>query len=232
MALAAVALASQSAQSAAASQLSSAERQRLAAFEDALAAQPSATKALEGWCRNQRFTDGGSRDVKVSLAQAASAIQNPKWVRAILAVGPADQIKGRHVGLDCQSAFLSEADNWYVPSRLTPEMRDALAHTFTPFGVVVAPLHFTRESLSSQRGAGKGCRKDTILTHRALLRLPDGKPLALVVECYQRDALAPPGHVFKSIYDAPPEDVDSPSPDTAPAPLPFPSPLAHPTLMP
>jgi len=191
--------------------LNAAQRHRLAQFEAALAAQPSATKALEGWCRGRRFTDGGSQDVKVSLSQAASAIQNPKWVRAMLAVGPKDLIKGRHVILECQSALLSEADNWYVPSRLTPDMRDALAHSFTPFGTVAAPLHFTRQPLASRRGAGPGCPKDTVLTHRALLRLPDGTPLAVVLECYEPDVLAPAGHVFRSIHDSPPEDTGLPS---------------------
>lgn len=92
----------------------------------------------------------------------------------------------RHVRLSCGASVLSVAHNWYVPSRLSPDMNEALETSDTPFGKVVAPLRFTRERLASERGPAEGCPKDTILSHRAVLRLPDGRPLSLVVECYTR----------------------------------------------
>jgi hypothetical protein len=63
-------------------------------------------------------------------------------------------------------------------------MNEALETSDTPFGKVVAPLGFTRKRLASRRGAAEDCPKDTVLSHRALLELPDGRPLSLVVECY------------------------------------------------
>jgi hypothetical protein len=90
----------------------------------------------------------------------------------------------RHVRLSCGDVVLSEAHNWYLPGRLTPAMNAALAASDTPFGKVAAPLHFTRRPLDSRRGRAPACPADTVLSHRALLRLPDGQPLALVVECY------------------------------------------------
>ena len=104
---------------------------------------------------------------------------------------PADaQLGYRHVRLACGTNVLSEAHNWYVPGRLTPAMNAALAATTIPFGKVAAPLGFRRERLDSKRGARPECPRGTILSHRALLRLPDGRPLALLVECYTRANLA------------------------------------------
>lgn len=96
----------------------------------------------------------------------------------------------RHVRLSCGEQVLSEAHNWYVPARLTPQMNDLLARTDTPFGQVAAPMGFRRERLSSKRGALPGCPAATILSHRALLRLPDGQALAYVLECYRAENLA------------------------------------------
>jgi hypothetical protein len=98
----------------------------------------------------------------------------------------------RHVRLSCGPVVLSEAHNWYLPSRLTPAMNTALATSDTPFGKVAAPLHFTRLALDARRGRAPSCPANTVLSHRALLRLPDGRPLALVVECYTAANLRQP----------------------------------------
>ncbi|MGC1270482.1 MAG: hypothetical protein WA842_07805, partial [Croceibacterium sp.] len=79
---------------------------------------------------------------------------------------------------------LSQAHNWYVPARLTPEMNRTLATTETPFGTVVTPLAFRRERGASRRGAASECPPATILSHTAVLRLPEGRAISMVVECY------------------------------------------------
>ena len=63
-------------------------------------------------------------------------------------------------------------------------MNRQLAETQVPFGRVAASLAFTREPLASARRGDPACPAGAISTHRALLRLPDGQPLAMVVECY------------------------------------------------
>jgi hypothetical protein len=162
---------------------------QLADFEATLAADPSATAALGQWCARQQI----AKPARISAAPIASPATTtpPADIRHVLNL-PADQAPGyRHVRLSCGHSILSEAHNWYVPARLTPAMNAVLASTDTPFGKVAAPLGFTRERLSSQHGRGPGCPAGTILTHRALLRLPAGQPLALVVECYTRANLRP-----------------------------------------
>jgi hypothetical protein len=157
-------------------------------FEATLAADDSATAALGQWCARRRIADPAT----ISAAPAGGvAAPTPADARTLLGQAATQPLGYRHVRLSCGGTVLSEAHNWYLPQRLTPAMNTALDTTDTPFGKVAGPLHFTRERLSSRRGRGSGCPAGTILTHRALLRLPDGRALALVVECYTPANLKP-----------------------------------------
>lgn len=155
---------------------------RLAEFERVLAAQDSATAALGEWCRSRRIADPPT----IRAEQAPAAPHPTAEIRRLLGVSDGEPLAYRHVRLACGRTVLSEADNWYVPARLGAEMNRALATTQTPFGKVAAPLGFRRERLSEQRGRAPSCPAGTVLSHRALLRLPDGRPLSLVTECYTR----------------------------------------------
>ncbi len=159
---------------------------RLAEFERTLAAQDSATAALGQWCRARGIADPPA----IRAEQAGRTAQPSTEVRRLLGVSENEPLAYRHVRLACGPAVLSEADNWYVPGRLDAEMNRTLATTDTPFGKVVAPLGFRRERLAAQRGRAADCPPGTVLSHRALLRLPDGRPLSLVTECYTRANLA------------------------------------------
>lgn len=162
--------------------LSACATPRLAEFERTLAAQDSATAALSQWCQARRIADPPT----IRAEQIGTKPQPSPEVRRLLGVSDGELLAFRHVRLTCGVAVLSEADNWYVPSRLTPAMNTALATTQTPFGRIVAPLGFTRERLSAARGRAKDCPKGTVLSHRARLVLPDGRPISLVTECYTR----------------------------------------------
>ncbi|MDE2621396.1 MAG: hypothetical protein KGL54_14645, partial [Sphingomonadales bacterium] len=96
----------------------------------------------------------------------------------------------RHVRLTCGPATLSLAHNWYVPERLSPAMNRTLATTHVPFGKVAAPLGYRRERLGTLARRAPQCPPGTVLAHRAVLRLPDGRGLALLVECYTAANLA------------------------------------------
>lgn len=155
-------------------------------FEQTLSTQHSATVALEQWCAELGIAVP-SQIVALPVRNEAQA--EPAGLRKILAISEAEPVRFRFVKLNCGEKTLSEAMNWYVPARLTPEMNAMLENTTTPFGLVVAPIGFQRERLEARRGALPGCPKPTILTHRARLILPDGKPLALVTECYTAENL-------------------------------------------
>jgi chorismate-pyruvate lyase len=99
-------------------------------------------------------------------------------------------VRYRQVQLVCGTRVLSEADNWYVPALLTPAMNQALDQTDTPFGRVVAPLNFTRRTLSVRNLMGGRAVPSHVLEHRAVLSTGAGAPFSLVVERYTNQVLA------------------------------------------
>jgi hypothetical protein len=172
-----------------------------------LLSHDSATLTLQRWCDAHRLASPPRM-----LALRVPEIDKPPTPeqRRELGVTPSDSVRYRHVKLMCGAVVLSEADNWYVPGRLTPEMNKLLDTTETPFGVVVRALNFRRHTLSSTLlwpalPAGwemnvAGARKatadqpmpSTLLEHRAVLMLPDGTPFSEVVETYTDKVLAFP----------------------------------------
>jgi len=167
----------------------------------------SATLTLEHWCGLHRLAS----PARIIAARVAGADKGPSpEQRRYLGVGPTDSVRYRRVRLTCGAVVLSEADNWYVPGRLTPAMNELLDTSDTPFGKAVQALHFRRHTLSSTLlwsplpegwemqaiGAGDGAGELRIpaelLVHRALLTLPDGTPFSEVVETYTGNILGFP----------------------------------------
>jgi chorismate-pyruvate lyase len=169
----------------------------------------SATATLEAWCAAHRLAPGAqvlARRVKTDKPAGPE-------VRAALQVGPDEAVRYRRVQLACGDRVLSEADNWYVPARLTPEMNRVLDGTDTPFGRAVAALNFRRRTTSAELlfkplpegwdvapglPAGKGgalAIPPFVLEHRATLFDAAGVPFSAVVESYTDQVLGydPPG---------------------------------------
>jgi len=158
----------------------------LAEFEAHLAAHTSATEALQQWCRVRHIGKGPIRAGTVGT----QSDHPPAEMRRVLRLDRDRPMAMRNVRLSCDGTVLSVAWNWYAPERLTPAMNAALQDSDVPFGKVVGPLHFRRETLDVTAGPAENCPRDTISTHRSLLRLPDGAPLAYLVECYAAANLA------------------------------------------
>ena len=104
--------------------------------------------------------------------------------RSRLNLDPGTDWAHRSVQLQAGTRPLSQADLWYVPSRLHPDMAAALLATSTPFGRVVAALKPRRLTLSTRFGAPG----DPIaLHHHALLTIDiegETTPIAEVQERY------------------------------------------------
>src|SRR5882757_454118 len=172
-----------------------------------LLSHDSATLTLERWCDVHRLASP-ARVVAVRVLDRDKPVSTEQ--RRELSVTPAELIRYRRVRLLCGTVVLSEADNWYVPGRLTAEMNRLLDSTDVPFGRVVQALHFQRRMLSSTLlwfPLPEGWemnpirRSDTsavltvpseVLQHRAVLTLPDGTPFSEVVETYTAGVLAFP----------------------------------------
>jgi chorismate-pyruvate lyase len=174
-----------------------------------LLASRSATLTLEKWCGDHRLAGAGEAKIVARLirgeAKPASAEQRQR-----LEVGPDEQLKYRRVQLLCGENVLSEADNWYVPSRLSLEMNRVLETTDTPFGKAVLELKPYRQTFAANllwRPLAEGWENqampplakgdamaipDALFEHRAVLYTDSRQPFAEVHEVYQRQLLAFP----------------------------------------
>jgi hypothetical protein len=163
-----------------------------------LLGNPSATLTLDRWCASRQLAPAGSK----IIADRVRGEDKPAdaSIRALLQVGPQEPVAYRRVRLRCGDRVLSEADNWYVPALLTPEMNRTLDTTDTSFGRVVAPLGFRRQTLSAKLLWSPGNRNSGspvalprfVLQHRAVLERADGRPFSALVETYTSEVLAPP----------------------------------------
>ena len=172
-----------------------------------LLSHPSATLTLERWCAAHRLA--APAKVVAHRVQGGDKPLPPDG-RALLGIGPDEPVRYRRVRLACGDAVLSDADNWYVPSRLTAAMNRQLDASDVPFGKVVQPLHFRRQTLSAEllwsplpQGWDSGAPLPPagnrplaipphLLQHRALLYTQDNRPFSLVVESYTAGVLARP----------------------------------------
>ncbi len=174
----------------------------LQSFNAELLSHSSATLTLERWCAEHAL----SAEARI-VAQRDIGVAKPLRddERALLAIDAEEPVRYRRVRLTCGPHVLSQADNWYVPSRLTPAMNQLLDTTDMPFGKVVQPLHFRRQTLSAEllwmplphgwemhRPVGGTKRGELtippeVLRHHAVLYRSDNVPFSLVVETYTSD---------------------------------------------
>ncbi|MGZ9718630.1 hypothetical protein [Rhizobium miluonense] len=170
-----------------------------------LLSNASATLTLDRWCAAHKLAPAGSKIV----AQRVRGQDKPAdaHIRQLLAVKPDEPIAYRRVRLACGDRILSEADNWYVPAKLTTEMNETLNTSDIAFGRAVQALNFTRTNLSAkllwsplpegwEMGAGLPAAATGSLTlppflleHHAVLKLPDGTPFSALIENYTRSVL-------------------------------------------
>lgn len=169
----------------------------------------SATATLEAWCAAHRLAPRP----RILARRVRTEKPAPPEVRAALQAAPEAPLRYRRVQLACGERILSEADNWYAPDRLTPEMNRVLDETDTPFGRAVAALNFKRRTLTAEllfkplpdgwdvalrlpgRSRGRLAVPPFVLRHRAVLSDASGAPFSVVVESYTDQVLAfePPG---------------------------------------
>jgi len=172
-----------------------------------LLSHDSATLTLDRWCDAHHLASPAKI---VAELDHATKKEPTAEQRQLLHVSATEPIRYRRVKLACGSYVLSEADNWYVPSRLTPEMNKALDTTDIAFGRAVQALHFQRHTLSAtllwsplpqgwETGApipaASGATLQIpheVLQHRAFLTAADGSPFSEVVETYTSAVLAFP----------------------------------------
>jgi hypothetical protein len=175
-------------------------------------ASRSATATLEKWCREHALA---AEPRVVAEVLGGEPVAPSAEQRQRLRADSGEVVRYRRVRLRCGDHVLSEAENWYLPGRLTPEMNHALETGDTPFGRVVAPLEPYRQTFAARLlwsplpegwersphpappclSAGPLAIPDALFEHRAVLLGRDNRPIAEVHEVYQGGllAFAPPG---------------------------------------
>jgi chorismate-pyruvate lyase len=160
----------------------------------------SSTAVLQSWCEAH-----GPPGLKIVAEHDPKADPPPTdAAKKALGLEPGQQVRYRRVRLACGKTVLSEADNWYLPARLTPEMNHALDTSDAPFGAVVRPLDFRRRFLSAEllwtplpdgwekrppNASPMGAIPAHVLQDTAVLTTLDGKPFSFVAETYTAAAL-------------------------------------------
>lgn len=169
-----------------------------------LLSQHSATAVLQALCDRR---EPGAPRIRARKAEAPDDPRAAAAARRQLGAAANEPIRLRRVELMCGDAVLSQADNWYLPGRLTAQMNTLLQTTETPFGVVVRPLGFQRRTLSarllfnplppgwetqpSSRFEAPFSLPPQVLQHQAVLQTQDGRPFSLLVETYTDRVLVP-----------------------------------------
>ncbi len=116
-------------------------------------------------------------------------------------MGPRERVVYRRVELACGERVLCEAENWYVPSRLTAEIREILANSDTPFGRAVTELNPVRETFAVEifwrpRGRRRGSAAAKPTSPGGCFSIApsstgrDAPPFAEVNETYTNEILA------------------------------------------
>jgi len=175
-------------------------------LDAALVGARSATFTLDKWCADHKLAAADTR-IHAHLVRGVDKPVTDEQ-RQRLQVDADEPVKFRHVELVCGDRVLSEADNWYVPARLTPEMNRLLETTDTPFGRAIAALTPFRRTFAVEmhwKPLDDGWEleppppdhpaavleiPEKLFEHRALLFTPDLKPIAEVDENYTRENLA------------------------------------------
>jgi chorismate-pyruvate lyase len=172
-----------------------------------LLSHDSATLTLDRWCASHQLATPAT-----IVAERIRSVdkQSTAEQRELLKVSATEPLRYRRVHLKCGERVLSEADNWYVPARLTKEMNQSLENSDIAFGRAVQPLDFQRRTLAAEllwRPLPEGWEMNPewrgqpapalqipheVLQHRAILTLPDGTPFSMVVETYTAEVLGFP----------------------------------------
>lgn len=153
----------------------------------------SATHMLRQWM-NRPGQSGAADIIAIERLCDHNIPPDAELMGRLQILRPAE-IRYRRVWLMYKGRILSDAENWYVPARLSKDMQDQLEQSALPFGTVIAPCAPTRETLSNERlwhhkAPPPLARLPVhILRHNALVRDASGRPISEVRESYTRNIL-------------------------------------------
>jgi chorismate-pyruvate lyase len=157
-----------------------------------LLASRSATATLRDWCARHHLAATPEIEAQVLPGEVPASSEQ----RVRLMVSADEPLSYRRVRLRCGTRLMSEAENWYVPSRLTADMNRQLEVSRIPFGRVIESLQPYRRNFQMQvlwpfpgRDDQRPVARTAMFEHRAIVYSALHVPLAEVREIYQSTAL-------------------------------------------
>ena len=167
-------------------------------------------RTLGAWCVSHRL----STRPTIATERVSDAEEIPTEVqRKMLAASTKDSVRHIKVRVLCGSVVLLEADNWYLPARISPQWNASIERTEWPLEAAVQTGHFRRRILSASllwpplpelkelaSGEAQGRAQSgavqplpaRVLAHHLLVLLPDGAPFGEVEENYTGGVLPTP----------------------------------------
>jgi chorismate-pyruvate lyase len=154
-------------------------------------AADSVTLAMSDWCREH----GIGRLPLRSVVHRRAGIR-PLPADFPIRIGHDEAVWFREITLMAGDVPLLDADNWFLPYRISPDAAATLLETDTPFGTALLPGRQTRVSTAIlvPEAAGalppEGVRSPgvAVLTLRGIVSL-DGQPVSYVEERFRPDLL-------------------------------------------
>ena len=151
----------------------------------------SATKTLEGWCRENAIAEHPI----VALCSRNTPVEamDPDSLEALYPHAEGNTVRFRCVRLVASGIVLVDALNWYFPNNLSAEICHQLETTDVPFGKAIETLDPTRRTFLVRRctpaqliSAEASAEHDFIaFEHRAVVYSRKVKPLAVVHERFR-----------------------------------------------
>jgi hypothetical protein len=168
----------------------------------------SEKETLARWCVSHRLVS----NPQIAIERVLDAEELPTAAqRTMLDTSAKESVRHRKVRVFCGSAVLLEADDWYLPSRVSPQVNALIESTELPLERAVQIAYFRRRTLSAtllwpqlpelrELGSEKGLTESQaiqplparVLTHHVLLMLPDGTPFGEIQANYMSNVLAFP----------------------------------------
>jgi len=167
----------------------------------------SEQQTLGRWCSSHGLVS----NPQISIERVLDAEERPTEAqRKMLATSAKEPIRHRKVQVLCGATVLLEADDWYLPSRVSAQVNALIESTALPFETAQIG-HFRRRIVSATilwpqlpELWGLGTEESAtesqamrppparVLTHHVLVTLPDGTPFGEAKENYMRSVLAFP----------------------------------------
>lgn len=161
-------------------------------LNEQLLASRSATATLREWCAEHHL----AATPEIVAEQLPGNVPASSEQRERLRVSADEPVRYRYVRLKCGDRVMSEAENWYVPSRLTADMNHQLDASRTPFGRAIESLQPYRKTFLTRvlraepdRKRPRSASPAALFEHRAIVYGASHQPLAEVRETYLPSAL-------------------------------------------